>query len=276
MAGGKPRIKQNMKLPNLTSKVWKKRLGDLEQRIQAPEFHNVLRDLIHFTGLTKAEVLFRIYNDHVTPSKLKTARGWYNVEYDFHLPKSKHELVWFYCAAQSYLFSNSRRAEWEALEHVQSGPVLDFGGGIGQNVIGLAKRGYKVSYFEIGIIQREFVRFRASKHGLKINVINPVSHARLNLLGDPNWKGEFYSTILLQHVLEHIPKYQHTLAHLIAQLKPGGLIIEHSPFMQRQTAKMHFNEVVPLKKVMEQNGMVCIVPSPKKYREPQVWEKKSI
>lgn len=247
-------------------------MSAMEERLSRPEFHNVLEDLIDFTGLKKKEVLFRIIRKH---SRVWGAKGWFNSEFDWHNPATNRELGWFYIAAQSYVFSNSRRPHWEMLEHVKDGPVLDYGCGIGQNVIELASRGFAVCYIEMGLLQQEFLKFRIVKHRItNAFSLNPWATGKLDVMGSMDVK-EFFGTILLQHVLEHIPKYQKTLKYLISTLKQGGRIIEHSPFGKSKKnskyPKMHLNTKIPIKKAMV--GMKKIYGGNSVKFDAKVWEK---
>jgi len=261
-----------MKIKKMTfSPVMAVKMNAMFHQILQPKFHNVLEDLIEFTGLDRNEVLFRIIK------KLGRdwgARGWFNNEFDWHDPSSNRELCWFYVSAQSYLFSNARRPYWNMLKYVKDGPVLDYGCGIGQNILELAKRGFEVRYLELGLLQQEFLKFRIIKHHITNAVeLDLWSSGFLNTIDCV--KGIQYGTILLQHVLEHIPSYQNTLRHLISNLKVGGRIIEHSPFRSSpgnsESPQMHLKAEITMKEAMI--GMKKIYGGDSVRRDANVWEK---
>lgn len=227
---------------------------DVADRLKAPGFHGVVDDLVAFTGLSKKQVCVRIMKKRGQHK----ARGWFNEELKWHCPNNDREMGWFYRSAQSYLFSNARRPYWPPLDWlrkcVRSGEVLDYGGGIGTSSLHLAKLGYRVHFMEIGIVQQEFVRFRAKRHRVNVSIIDPCRGGSYDPVGPVDGS---YDAILLQHVLEHIPNYHVTLRHLIGRLNDGGIIVEHSPFnlkkkdgTWRRNRPTHLEASMPLAKAM--------------------------
>jgi 2-polyprenyl-3-methyl-5-hydroxy-6-metoxy-1,4-benzoquinol methylase len=166
-------------------------------------------------------------------------------EFPFWHPKNDADMRWFYAASRSYLFANAihvlpvplAREILVGLEKIHSGRVLDFGGGTGNFSFTLAQRdfGCDVTYFDIGIIQCQFVRFVANRHSLNIRVIqgqadynwefphwNQVTHAVHNgLMG----------AILALDVLEHIPDYPKYIERMSGEwLQLGGRMYVRAPF----------------------------------------------
>jgi 2-polyprenyl-3-methyl-5-hydroxy-6-metoxy-1,4-benzoquinol methylase len=247
---------------------------EVMKRLSGPEFLNVVDDLVAFTGLTKKQVCTRIMKRH---GKHK-ARGWFHEEWAWHDPKDDGEIGWFYRSAQSYIFSNSRRPRWHMLKNLArllpEGRVLDYGGGIGNDVLFLARRGYEAHYLELSVVQQEFVRFRSGRHRLKVKIIEPHHEGRLDPVECVDAE---YNAVLLQHVLEHIPNYHIPLGHLIGRLRPGGYIIEHSPFNVRDPKSKngwrrnkltHLEASIPLTEAMV--GMRLVH---RHKRGPQIWRK---
>ena len=226
-----------------------------------PELVEVLEDLISFTGLTEGEVLLRIAKK---PRGVWGAKGWFYEEWDFHAPVSPTEIEWFYRSAQSYLFSNARHPSWDQLHMVTEGPVLDFGGGAAMNTLALMRRGFKVMYYDLGIAQTEFAKFRIERHfdnSINGGILLPNYERRAAILeGVRTWhlKGETMGTVVAQDVLEHLPDYRPVLRDLIRVLKPGGCLLERSPFRpkgHKRGIPMHMEAPKPLRKVMENHGM---------------------
>lgn len=247
------------------------------RRIRGEEFNGVLDDLAAFTGMAVDEIMFRIVRK--TRGK-HGARGWYDDEFDWHSPRNDRELAWFYRAAQSYVFSNARRPHWEALRLVKDlpGPVLDYGCGIGQNVIELAMNGMTVYGLEIGVVQQEFVEFRISRHGLadRASIIKPYHAGKFDPVGCLS--GRTFGTVILQHVLEHIPEYPKLLRRIIGTVEIKGVIIEQSPFgapvrKESLAPRVHFDERVSVEQIMNVNGMRLERRDGSRRFNPSVWRK---
>jgi SAM-dependent methyltransferase len=222
-----------------------------------PDFNNIVEDLVDFTGLSEIQVYDRLLR--IPPTHYQSEFRWYS-------PKDDNELEWFFRACQGYLFSNSAHPFWSKLHFLKPdiGRVLDYGAGIGNNVISLAKRGFEVDYFEINVFQDVFTRFRASRHGLKnITFISPFVNGKFDPIMCIT---KSYGAIILQEVLEHIPNYHVLLSHLIGHLELGGYIIERSPFdhaASKNSISIHLWPSIPLEEAMK--GMQQI--------EPGIWRK---
>jgi 2-polyprenyl-3-methyl-5-hydroxy-6-metoxy-1,4-benzoquinol methylase len=223
--------------------------------IRGKDYYQSIQDLVAYTGLSFDEVCRRV--------ALKAGDRWhFTDEFAWENPGSPNELNWFYRACRGYLYGNASRPAWDALDFLvpaQDSPVLDYGGGIGQNSLRLAERGFDAWYFDISVLQADFVRFRAQARKLTVNIILPVYNGRFNYL-DPIGKG--WRAIVLQDVLEHIPRYPLVLADLVGKLVPSGVIVEYSPFNGKPHGKkmpkrspLHIAEATPLDKVMAELGM---------------------
>ena len=252
-------LKENPK-DDLFSKLTRK-YGDrdgkfLHKVVRSASYHQSVQDLVAFTGLSFDEVCERVL--------LKAGDHRHFVdEFKWDRPSSPNELNWFYRSQRGYLFGNASRPEWEALGVLgvtgEQHRVLDFGGGIGQNSLALAERGFSAHYFDISITQAEFVRFRAKIHAANILVVEPYYNGRFNYL---DCLPGGYHAVLCQDVLEHIPRYPVVLEALAGKLLPGGLLVEYSPFNGKAQGKkmprhspVHLSEAVPLEKVMTGLGL---------------------
>lgn len=87
--------------------------------------------------------------------------------------------------------------------------VLEFGGGVGNNLIAVAKRADVVMVEPSGI-----GRETAASHGIR-------AIATLDDLGED----QLFDTILCRHVLEHVPDPVQVLGGLAKRLAPGGLLV---------------------------------------------------
>jgi len=223
-----------------------------------PELVEVMEDLLLFTGLSEDEVFLRIARK---PRGVWGAKGWFYEEWDFHAPVSPAEIEWFYRTAQSYIFTNARHPSWDQLHKVTEGPILDFGGGAAMNTLALLKREFDVIYHDLGTLQTEFATMRCKRHGYEQKCGIPLRDQNFaTIKGVRTWHigDETIATVVAQDVLEHLPDYRPTLLNLIRVLKPGGCILERSPFKpagRKRGIPMHMEAPVPLRKVMMANGM---------------------
>lgn len=220
-----------------------------------PGFNMITDDLIAFTGLSKQQVCERLLRNPATHFKS---------EFRWHSPKDYNELAWFYRCSYGYLFANSAHSYWTKLDFLnpEIGSILDYGAGVGNNAICLAKRGFNVDYFEINIIEEAFTRYRANHRGLNnISFISPYVDGKFDPI---KCIANTYGAIILQDVLEHIPNYNVLLSHLIDHLDSGGYIIENSPFEElSQEIDIHLKPSIPIEVAMK--GMQRI--------ETGIWKK---
>lgn len=222
-----------------------------------PRFNNVFQDLLDFTNLSEKELIERL---------LRKPQHHFESEFNWHNPQNKQQLEWFYRNSYGFLFANAVHPYWEKLDFLKPsiGSVLDYGAGVGNNAIELAKRGLQVDCLEINVLQENFIRFRAERRGLNnINFIAPHFHGRFDPI---NCIDRFYGAIILEDVLEHIPDYQILLRHLIDHLEVGGYIIENTKFEQDPTTQdiaLHLKPSVPLEQAMYSMKLI----------EPFTWQK---
>ena len=205
--------------------------GQIEQvRIDKDQrFYGVYDDLLHFTGLDERELRRRL--GRVDQFHFEGEHAWWG-------PSTATELAWYYRTSASYLFANAIHPDvtGELNLTVADGPVLDYSGGVGNNVIALAQRGIQVVYFGIGLQEFEFAHYRVEAKGLQhlVQFVRPFSRNSSTGVLEFNPRTSVpdlqFGAILAFDVLEHIPDYHITLAHLISVLRPGGRIFESTPF----------------------------------------------
>ncbi len=187
-----------------------------------------LVDLEEFTGLPRESLLEWLRREK--GRRISDEHRWLE-------PRDAREYGWFYRGSRVYLFSADEA--WErAVEHAGPGKrCLDFGGGGGRNSMGMARKGAKVFYVDIGLMNAAFTSFRARKHGLDITVIDPMvdegGRWRCDTAEAARRVGGF-DLIVADNVLEHVPDYHLVVEKLGQALAPGGRILECTPFKREK------------------------------------------
>ena len=128
---------------------------------------------------------------------------------------------WFYLTSRFYLFANAvhRDASGCGLlddSVIQSivppqGAILDYAGGTGNSALITAKLGYRSYYRELSAVQADFLRFRAWKYHLDVQVVSwwlPLPT-------------EFFDLVCFDSI-GHVVDQRATLLELVAGVKPGG------------------------------------------------------
>jgi len=198
--------------------------GALTKMLNDPLVFNVSQHLAGFTGLRESELQRRL-----------ARQGVYHFEvgHAFADPKSTTELAWFYSTSVDYLFGNAIHPALDFGLTPADGPVLDYSGGVGNNVILLASSGIKCVYFGIGLLEFAFAQYRVRRLGLQnmVHFLKPYDSATgWDFDARKVLRNSSFGTILAIDVLEHIPQWQLTVEALVHSLRPGGRFIEDTPF----------------------------------------------
>lgn len=218
----------------------------------------LIQDLIDFTGL---------YRDYISEHLNRLGNHTYAHEYKVRNPKNNSELDWFYITSEKYLFANIIHKPWELIDMVRGKKILDYGGGAGIDAFYLTNIGYNVHYFDISIIQREFVKFRKNKYKLdNLTIIEPFFNSKFDPI---NCITETYDGILVRSLLEHVPYYSKLVKHLVSKLNKHGILYEASKFGNSEKDPMHISEKESLEEILKNLGMKLL------YQEGvhKCWEK---
>ena len=205
---------------------------------------DVIADLESYTGLNRSQVIALVQR------RIETFRTEWHA-----FPAPIRQDLWYYRTSRLYLFANAVHIHDtpDLLELIvrsaQRGRrVLEFGGGTGNLSLALAAHGFEVDYSDVSAIQKDFVRFRAARHGLQ---------DRVRILDD--WDGlprSTYGTICALDVLEHLPDLRSTLeTQILAALAPRGVLIEQSPFVQGVSNPMHHLDEHGLDSILRAHGL---------------------
>ncbi len=197
-----------------------------------PEVHREeeVVDLVEFTGLPRDTVIEYLRRDR--GRRISDEHGWVR-------PREAREYGWFYRGSRVYLFSGDSEPWARALEQAAPGMrVLDFGGGSGRTSIALARKGAKVFYVDLSVMNAGFMAFRARKHGLDITVIDPIVEDagvwRIDTAEAARRVGGF-DLVIADNVLEHVVDYHLAVEKLGAALTPGGRLLECTPFKREKS-----------------------------------------
>lgn len=209
---------------------------------------DVVADLTEFTALPRATVERQLMNRS------------FRAEWQATSPELRDD-HWYYLSAKGYLFANAIHfPDTEFVDefvrpHVkQGGQVLDFGGGTGNLAIALAAAGYNVSVQELNALQRDFIRFRVTRHGLsrQITALDWWDTVR----------PESVDAVVAVDVLEHLADARSILDDtLLPALKPDGVLVENSPFVVNPANPMH-HEDFGLEAHLRSQGLEPVVTAP--------------
>lgn len=249
----------------------------LDAALASPRCFNVGRDLALFTGLSPAELRSRL---------LREDQFHFVGEHGWWAPASRRELSFYYRYSVSYLFANSIHCSDVADFALTpaDGPVLEYSGGVGNNVLALASKGIRVSYFGIGEAEAAFARLRVANAGLEhlVDFIRPFVRdatqpghpLRFDSIYSVPPDGQ-YGVVIAMDVLEHIPDYHVTLAHLVRVLRPGGVLLENTPFGHGGggETEIHVKASRPLEGEMARLGMHKTPPRKGTRPKAKIWVK---
>jgi SAM-dependent methyltransferase len=194
---------------------------------------DVVEDLVAYTGLAREQVVALLRREHD------------NFRLEWHaLPPAVREERWYYLASRTYVFANavhSFDAESFLARLAAASPppgrVLDFGGGSGNLSLALAATGYDVDFLELSALQKDFVRYRVQLHELTDRVSVLDSWARLD--------ERAYDMVCAFDVLEHLDDLGDILkSQIVPALKPGGVLVESSPFVRTISNPMHHEDEI--------------------------------
>lgn len=111
--------------------------------------------------------------------------------------------------------------QWHRLIEFDGKRILDYGAGIGTAALAASRDGAMVEVYEPNPTMREFMTFRAGKHGISLSLVNGPEG--------------LYDAIACWHVFEHLPDPEATLERLLGHLAPGGVFLTESGFQDRTT-----------------------------------------
>jgi SAM-dependent methyltransferase len=204
-------------------------LETIANRTAHARSYDIWNDLKQFTGLSEEELNIRLK---------RTGHFHFEGEHAFWNPSTSTELAWYYATSVDYLFANAMHpadGKIDAIAKKEFEPILDYSGGVGNNVLHLASKGIKCKYFGIGMMEYDFAGYRVRKRGLEENVefLKPfASHTdwKFDPINAPLKRDKSLGAIIAMDVLEHIPNYEKVVEAMVDSLRVGGAIVENTPF----------------------------------------------
>ncbi|MBI4137102.1 methyltransferase domain-containing protein, partial [Candidatus Roizmanbacteria bacterium] len=211
----------------------------------AMERDEAIQDLMKFTGKDEKEVTLNI----ISGAEL-LAEEWRQKN-----PQTPEEIKKFYKETENYLydltnwhFKKRRQFDIELLERMEEikifgnkpRDILDFGCGIGQNAIMLARKGYSVTIADLQSKTLDFAEFRFEEHKLPYDIWRTDTE---EMPAEKLGIEQKYDVILLFDVLEHLPKEElRNIANKLKKMKHNETeIIITAPFGKTAEHPMHFD-----------------------------------
>lgn len=166
-------------------------------------------------------------------------REWDSLDLDNKDPKTSY---YFYLTSPSYFLAIVRLQLKRKLfrldfyEKYANGSILDFGAGIGGEAFYFASKGVDITYYEPNAIARDFMRFRAKKHNVSINILEPWEFKT---------SVKKFDTIFCFDVFDHIPNWRNLIPVFKSKLNKDGVLVHQTKFgHEQEKCPYHFNDSV--------------------------------
>jgi SAM-dependent methyltransferase len=179
--------------------------------------------LAEFLSVPDSQTSARLEAEFSNPGKL-VAEAWLQAG-----PKTPDEITKFYQETDSYVYDLAadhccfrRTLVWEATVRriERRGPgqdVLLYGDGIGTDSIALARRGHRVTYFDLPGRTSEFARFRFARESVEDRITVVTKPTEI--------PAERFDAVVCIEVLEHVPDPPSIMRNLYGALKNRGIAL---------------------------------------------------
>ena len=230
-------------LPEPVKKILRPLYNKLDPPISLDKI--MVKDLSEYFDLTQEETI----------CMLKLGKRLNRDLWNILNPKTEKEIEEFYQITPYYVFD---LAYWHAQRNQRSfrreivkacrGNVLDYGGGIGDLCIELAKKGLNVTYADVNGETFKFAEWIFKRRHYKIKMID---------LKKEDLK-EKYDTILCIDVIEHVINPQMTLKRLAEHLRKNGRLIITNLDLHKKSKMypMHLDSDLDTKKLLNSFGLL--------------------
>ena len=216
------------------------------------EMEQYIKWFVKWSGLSE---------DFIRKAILRNKSHYYEDEFKVINPQSPEELTWWYRCSSRYFFHLSSHTFWDILSQIDlKEPILDYGGGLGNNFFPLVRKGFNTHYFDVSYTCTNFVRWRLNEEDMigrtkyRYKIISPFDIN--NKFSYIDCIQDNYDTIILQDVIEHIYDYEKLLHHLIDYLNVEGLLLEETYFGEADIGEhVHLKEKNSLQDIMKNRNM---------------------
>ncbi len=206
-------------------------------------FRGAVRELSEYTGVPAKDVVKRIRSVYS-----QQIREWEGVAAE---PVTQDVASDFYHRTDSYLYdlvqynyenplyTQSTEAVFEVCENVRREreglQILDFGGGIGSQLISLSMLNeLELSYADIPGQTFDYAAWRFGRRNLNINMIDASKKDFL--------ENRMFDVVIALDVVEHLVDPEATVRYLVSHIKPDGFLIVLASFVDNKgEAKWHLN-----------------------------------
>lgn len=137
-------------------------------------------------------------------------------------PKTEKEKMDFYMLTPFYIFdlafwhmTRAQRIFRAKIINVAKGQVLDFGGGIGDFCVKIAKKGFSVDYSDVYGKTFNFAKWLFDREKINVNMIDLTKEKFTKK----------YDTIFALDVIEHVPNPKEVVENLCSLLNSKGALV---------------------------------------------------
>lgn len=181
---------------------------------------------------TATSILAHNWND-TRPVGPDAVAAWYEDNSEFYL----YDLAQFHLAYKHIAFMRDVIA-------LSRGRVLDFGAGIGDLALELARLGHEAVYVDVEGRTKAFARWRAEREWIPLTMASDLDDV----------EGRF-DTIISLDVFEHLADPLPVVDGLVDRLGPGGRMIVTAAFGATKAHPMHFDHDIDLGAELERRGL---------------------
>lgn len=161
---------------------------------------------------------------------------WYEENSEYYL----YDLSQFHLAYKHISFMND-------IASLARGRVLDFGAGIGDLALELARTGHETVYVDVEGRTKAFARWRAERDWIPVQFSSELDDV----------EGEF-DTIISLDVFEHLARPEPVIEALVGRLAPGGRLIVTAAFGPTKAHPMHFDHEIDLAAMFTELGLTNV------------------
>ncbi len=158
---------------------------------------------------------------------------WYEENSEYYL----YDLAQFHLAYKHIAFMRDIVA-------LSGGRVLDFGAGIGDLALELARLGHDALYVDVDGRTKAFAMWRAERDWIPLRFASDLEDV-----------DDEFDTIISLDVFEHLAEPEPVIDDLVARLAPGGRMIVTAAFGATKAHPMHFDHDLDLAKYLEAHGL---------------------